>query len=56
MWLRREIARRGLGDRLSVREGDFREVDGPYDKVVSIGVLEHAGVRIRRTRKDLGLG
>jgi cyclopropane-fatty-acyl-phospholipid synthase len=42
-WLRSEIARRGLGDRLSVREGDFREVDGPYDKVVSIGVLEHAG-------------
>ena len=42
-WLRREIARRGLGDRLSVREADFREVDGPYDKVVSIGVLEHAG-------------
>jgi cyclopropane-fatty-acyl-phospholipid synthase len=42
-WLRGEIARRGLGDRLSVREADFRDVDGPYDKVVSIGVLEHAG-------------
>lgn len=42
-WLRAEIARRGLQDRLSVREADFREVDGPYDKVVSIGVLEHAG-------------
>src|SRR5207244_9334895 len=22
---------------------DMREVDGPYDKLVSIGVLEHAG-------------
>jgi cyclopropane-fatty-acyl-phospholipid synthase len=42
-WLRGEIARRGLGDKLSVREADFREVDGQYDKVVSIGVLEHAG-------------
>jgi cyclopropane-fatty-acyl-phospholipid synthase len=42
-WLRGEIARRGLGDSLTVREADFREVDGPYDKVVSIGVLEHAG-------------
>jgi cyclopropane-fatty-acyl-phospholipid synthase len=42
-WLRGEIARRGLADRLAVREADFREVDGPYDKVVSIGVLEHAG-------------
>jgi cyclopropane-fatty-acyl-phospholipid synthase len=42
-WLRGEIERRGLGDRLAAREADFREVDGPYDKVVSIGVLEHAG-------------
>lgn len=42
-WLRGEIARRGLAGPLQVREADFREVDGPYDKVVSIGVLEHAG-------------
>ena len=42
-WLRAEITRRGLQDNLTVREGDFRDVDGPYDKVVSIGVLEHAG-------------
>jgi len=42
-WLRGEIKRRGLTDKIAVREADFREVDGPYDKVVSIGVLEHAG-------------
>lgn len=42
-WLRGEITRRGLDGKLSVREADFREVDDPYDKVVSIGVLEHAG-------------
>jgi cyclopropane-fatty-acyl-phospholipid synthase len=42
-WVRQEIACRGLSDQLSVREADFREVDGQYDKVVSIGVLEHAG-------------
>lgn len=42
-WLADQIALRGLQDRLTVREADFREVDGPYDKVVSIGVLEHAG-------------
>lgn len=42
-WLRGEIARRGLDGQLQVREADFRTVDGPYDKVVSIGVLEHAG-------------
>jgi cyclopropane-fatty-acyl-phospholipid synthase len=42
-WLRAEIARRGVSDRLQVCEADFREVDQPYDKVVSVGVLEHAG-------------
>lgn len=42
-WLREQLARRGLAERLQVREADFREVDGTYDKVVSIGVLEHAG-------------
>ncbi|QNK73226.1 class I SAM-dependent methyltransferase [Variovorax sp. PAMC28562] len=43
VWLRDEITRRGLADALSVREADFREVDQQYDKVVSIGTLEHAG-------------
>jgi cyclopropane-fatty-acyl-phospholipid synthase len=42
-WLRQEIGRRGLGDKLEVREADFREVHAQFDKVVSIGVLEHAG-------------
>ncbi len=42
-WLREEIGRRRLGERLRVRESDFRDVDRQYDKVVSIGVLEHAG-------------
>jgi len=42
-WLRGEVGRRGLSAEIKVREADFREVDAPYDKVVSIGVLEHAG-------------
>jgi cyclopropane-fatty-acyl-phospholipid synthase len=42
-WLREEIRRRGLNGRLEVRLADFREVDRQYEKVVSIGVLEHAG-------------
>ena len=42
-WLEQEIRARGLAGRLSVREADFRDVDRQYDKVVSIGVLEHAG-------------
>jgi len=42
-WLHEEIGRRGLAERLQVIEADFREIPGEFDKVVSIGVLEHAG-------------
>jgi cyclopropane-fatty-acyl-phospholipid synthase len=42
-WLRDEIGRRGLAERLQVIEADLREIPGEFDKVVSIGVLEHAG-------------
>jgi cyclopropane-fatty-acyl-phospholipid synthase len=41
--LRRDIAQRGLSDKLSVTEADFRRVPGGFDKCASIGVLEHAG-------------
>lgn len=40
---RAEIGRRGLQGRLEVLECDFREIPGPYDKLLSIGTLEHAG-------------
>jgi cyclopropane-fatty-acyl-phospholipid synthase len=32
-----------MGDRLRVLDGDFRDAFAQFDKVVSIGVLEHAG-------------
>jgi cyclopropane-fatty-acyl-phospholipid synthase len=41
--LRAELARRGLDDRLGLVECDFREMPGQYDKLLSIGTLEHAG-------------
>jgi len=40
---RAEIARQGLADTLKVVECDFREIPGQYDKLLSIGTLEHAG-------------
>jgi len=40
---RAEIARRGLADKLAVVDADFREIPGQYDKLLSIGTLEHAG-------------
>ena len=42
-WLRDQITRTGLAGKLQVIEADFRQIPGQYDKVVSIGVLEHAG-------------
>ena len=38
-----KIRSSGQGDRLEVIEADFREDVGTFDKVISIGVLEHAG-------------
>ncbi len=40
---RAEIERRGLSGTLKVVECDFREIPGQYDKLLSIGTLEHAG-------------
>ena len=41
--VRAEIQRRRLNGALEVVDTDFRDVRRDYDKVVSIGVLEHAG-------------
>ncbi len=38
-----EIERRGLAEKIRVIECDFREIPGQYDKLLSIGTLEHAG-------------
>ena len=42
-WLQGAIRARGLERRVRVVEADFRQRQGVFDKVVSIGVLEHAG-------------
>jgi cyclopropane-fatty-acyl-phospholipid synthase len=38
-----EIVRRNLTGKIRVIECDFREMPGQYDKLLSIGTLEHAG-------------
>jgi cyclopropane-fatty-acyl-phospholipid synthase len=41
---RERIAEAGLDRRASVRVADYRELsDGPYDRVVSVGMYEHVG-------------
>ena len=42
-WVKAKIAAKGLGNQLTMHEADVRTGFGEYDKVVSIGVLEHAG-------------
>ncbi|HEX6136219.1 MAG TPA: class I SAM-dependent methyltransferase, partial [Casimicrobiaceae bacterium] len=40
--LRDDVERQGLAERIRVVECDFREIPGRYDKLLSIGTLEHA--------------
>jgi cyclopropane-fatty-acyl-phospholipid synthase len=45
-WARRRVAERGLADRVRIRLADYRDdVDGPYDAVASVGMVEHVGHR-----------
>jgi cyclopropane-fatty-acyl-phospholipid synthase len=41
--LRNDLARLDLSEIIQVLECDFREIPGQYDKLLSIGTLEHAG-------------
>ncbi len=34
----------GLSDRVEFRLMDYRKVDGPFDRIVSVGMFEHVGV------------
>lgn len=40
---REQIEQRGLSDRVEIIIADYREVQGQYDKFVSIGMFEHVG-------------
>ncbi len=41
--MRTEIKKRGLVGKIAIKECDFREDTGVYDRYVSLGVYEHAG-------------
>src|SRR5690606_1762386 len=59
-----EINRRGLQDQVKFDFLDYRDAEGKYDKVLSIGMMEHVGVRdydnflakYRSLMKDKGIG
>lgn len=41
---RRKVEAAGLGDRVRFIEQDYRTLDGNFDRVVSVGMMEHVGV------------
>lgn len=43
---RRRVAEAGLADRIRIEFGDFRDICGEYDRVVSVGMLEHVPRRL----------
>ena len=44
-YARELMKREGLADRIEIRLQDYRDIDdGPFDKIVSVGMYEHVGV------------
>jgi cyclopropane-fatty-acyl-phospholipid synthase len=37
-------AEKGLGDRARFQLRDYRDIDAPFDRIVSVGMFEHVGV------------
>jgi cyclopropane-fatty-acyl-phospholipid synthase len=35
----------GLSDRIEIRLQDYRDVTGPFDRITSVGMFEHVGLR-----------
>ncbi len=46
---RDRAARAGLADRVEFHLMDYRDVEGPFDRIVSVGMFEHVGVPHYRT-------
>ena len=40
---RERAAARGLADRVEFRKQDYRDVEGAFDRIVSVGMFEHVG-------------
>ena len=39
------VAEAGLSDRISIRLQDYRDVDGRFDRITSVGMFEHVGLK-----------
>lgn len=39
-----KVARAGLADRIEIRLQDYRDIDGTFDRITSVGMFEHVGL------------
>ena len=53
LWARGRAAREGLADRVEYVEDDYRNISGHYDAFVSVGMLEHVGIKNYATLGDV---
>ncbi len=51
-YIRDEARRLGLGEQVRVICGDWRDVTGRYDRIISVGMFEHVGVKQYRAFLD----
>lgn len=42
---RERVERAGLSDRVEIRLQDYREVSGSFDRITSVGMFEHVGIK-----------
>jgi cyclopropane-fatty-acyl-phospholipid synthase len=42
---RERVAKAGLEDRVEIRLQDYRDVDGTFDRITSVGMFEHVGLQ-----------
>jgi cyclopropane-fatty-acyl-phospholipid synthase len=42
---RERVREAGLSDRIEIRLQDYREVTGPFDRITSVGMFEHVGLK-----------
>jgi cyclopropane-fatty-acyl-phospholipid synthase len=44
-WACEQVAREGLADRVEIRLEDYRDVCGTFDRITSVGMFEHVGLK-----------
>jgi cyclopropane-fatty-acyl-phospholipid synthase len=44
-WAREQVRQSGLQDRVEIRLQDYRDVQGEFDRISSVGMFEHVGLK-----------